>query len=351
MDRPEFEIETRKLVKGFRRDGGWRGILKRSRQRIVLDGIDLAVRGGEIFGLLGPNGAGKTTLTKILAGLLLPTSGAAYISGLDVSRHSLEVRRRIGLVYGDERSFFWRLSVYENLRFYAALFGLNGEAAKRRIAELLEFVDLGHAADVRMDRISSGMKQRVSIARGLLNDPPVLLLDEPTRMLDPVGTREIRRLIRHRLTADGRRTVLLATNLMAEAEELCDRVVLLKEGRIHMAGTVDELRLAVQIEEIHVLVVSGLPGYEIESLGRLPGVGSVNVRNLSNDSVEIALGVGRGSTIVPEAVQLIVERGGRVWSITPRELSLDEIFVQAVREETATVPQQDEEPTAVGSQV
>src|SRR5262249_52994401 len=153
--------------------------------------------------------------------LVLPSSGRAAVCGLDVLTRGGEVRRRVGVVYGDERTFFLRLSVLENLRFAAALHGVPRPEAERRIRALLDVVGLTPAAVVRMQHFSSGMRQRAAIARGMLNDPEVLIMDEPTHNLDPLAARDVRNLVREHV-ADGRRTVLLATNIMAEAEELCD---------------------------------------------------------------------------------------------------------------------------------
>ena len=190
MSQPAFVIETQRLMKRFPRQRGWRNLLSPV-YRTALDGVDLQVRRGEVFGLLGPNGAGKTTIMKILATLVLPNGGRAFVDGLDVVKHGTEVRRRIGFVYGDERTFFWRLSVRENLLFYSALYRMPGDRARRRIDELLEIVGLTEAADVRMHYFSTGMKQRAAIARGVLTDPDIVFMDDPTRSLDPVATFEM----------------------------------------------------------------------------------------------------------------------------------------------------------------
>ncbi len=333
----EYPIETRGLVKRFSRDSSWRSLLRRGRDKLALDGVDLRVQPGEIFGLLGPNGAGKTTLMKVLAGLLLPTAGKAFVGGLDVVEQSLGARRQIGLVHGDERTFYWRLSVYENLRFYARLCRIPKEDGERRIRELLDLVDLTSVAHVRMDRFSSGMKQRAAIARGLLNDPQILLMDEPTRNLDPVAAQDVRRFINERVAADGRRTVLLATNLMAEAEALCDRLALLNEGRICLAGTIDDFRRAVQVEEMHVIAVSGIEREKLLALSAIPAIRSLTVSASEDETYKVCLGTARGSSAVPQAIRHIVADGGYVWSSKPRELSLEEVFHLAIRGDGARI--------------
>jgi len=323
-------IETQALTMRFPKAAGWRSILRSGEEKLALDGIDLSIRRGEIFGLLGPNGAGKTTLTKILSGLLLPSGGNAFVAGFDVVKDSIEVRKRIGLVYGDERSFFWRLSVVENLRFYATLYRIPRREADDRIMQLLEIVGLSADADTRMDGFSTGMKQRAAIARGLLNDPEILLMDEPTRTLDPVASRDVREFIRERVTDGGRRTVLLATNLMAEAEQLCDRLAMLNHGRVCFAGTIDELRQTVQVEELHNISVSGIDREKLQRLATLPAVLSISVRSGPRERYEVSLGATRDSSVVPQVISRLVAEGGHIWSSSPRELSLEELFHLAI---------------------
>jgi ABC-2 type transport system ATP-binding protein len=326
----DLAVETRALTKRFSRRHGWRGLFRGAGEKIALDHVDLAIRPGEIFGLLGPNGAGKTTLVKILSTLVLPSDGLALVGGLDVTRHSREVRRRIGMVYGDERTFFWRLSVRENLRFYASLYRLPGRGARRRVDDLIALVGLEDAADVPMHHFSTGMKQRAAIARGLVSDPEILFLDEPTRGLDPLAALDLRRFVRERV-ADGRRAVLVATHMMAEAEELCDRVAFLNQGRIQLLGTIGEIRDALQTEEAHELVVDGVGWHVLDCLRDVPGVRSVRLERLVSGRVFADLRAQRGSRAVPDAIRAIVDAGGDVWSSTPRELSLEEMFAIAVR--------------------
>jgi ABC-2 type transport system ATP-binding protein len=248
------------------------------------------------------------------------------VAGFDIVEQSIEVRKRIGLVHGDERSFFWRLSVLENLRFYATLYRIPRAEADGRIRELLDLVGLADSADTRMDRFSTGMKQRAAIARGLLNDPEILLMDEPTRTLDPVASRDVRNFIRERVADGGRRTVLLATNLMAEGEQLCDRLAMVNHGQVCFAGTIDELRETIQVEQVHKISVSGIAPERLQHLATFPGVLSFNVTPASRGRYEIDLGASRESLVVPQAIRRIVDEGGHVWSSTPRELSLEELF-------------------------
>lgn len=214
---------------------------RRAERVRALRGVDLRVRAGEIFGLLGPNGAGKTTLLKILSCLVLPDSGRAVIGGEDTV-HEGRVKPKIGLVHSDERSFYWRLSGRENLRFFSHLYDVPRRKMGARIDELLRRVGMLEDADRRFADYSSGMKQRLAVARALLHDPPILLMDEPTRSLDPASAMSLRSFVREELNGRDGKTVLLATHNLHEAETLCDRVAILVRGKIRRIGTVDEVR-------------------------------------------------------------------------------------------------------------
>jgi ABC-2 type transport system ATP-binding protein len=201
----------------------------------------LEVREGEIFGILGPNGAGKTTLLKILSCLVLPDRGTARVRGVDTVREN-RVKPMIGLVHSDERSFYWRLTARENLRFFARLYNLPGPQIKQRVDELLERVDMLEAAERPFSGYSSGMKQRIAVARALLHDPPILFMDEPTRSLDPAAAIALRTFILDRLRGRDGKTILLATHNLQEAETMADRVAILVEGRVREVGTVSQVR-------------------------------------------------------------------------------------------------------------
>jgi ABC-2 type transport system ATP-binding protein len=220
----------------------------RREYQVALEDVYLEVGAGELFGLLGQNGAGKTTLFKILATLVLPDSGRAQVAGFDVEREGARVRGVLTPVIPNERSLYWRISALENLRLYASLHGIWGNEAFERISELLDLVGLADVGEKQVGLFSSGMKQRLLVARALVSRPRVLLLDEPTRSLDPVTARDLRRFLREEIVGRQGCTVLLATHDQEEVSELCDRVGILERGRLLAVGRTADL---VRRLEIH----------------------------------------------------------------------------------------------------
>jgi ABC-2 type transport system ATP-binding protein len=231
-------IKAEGIFKTFR--SGWWG----RKQKLVLKGIDLQIEEGEIFGILGPNGAGKTTLLSILSTLLFPDQGKIQILGMDGLRDGHRVREKVNISSGNA-NFLWSLTVKENLHFYGMLYGLNGNRRSEKIKALIKLFNLEEHEDVPFDRISTGMKQRLSLAKSLLNDPSVLFLDEPTVGLDPSISVTIREQIRL-IQKERRMTVLLTTHNMKEAEYLCDRIDFLKGGEILTTGTTETLKRMIR---------------------------------------------------------------------------------------------------------
>jgi ABC-2 type transport system ATP-binding protein len=241
----EYTIETHELTKRFALQKGFTDFLRhpfRKDEMTAVVDVNLKIKKGELFGILGPNGAGKTTLIKMLCTLILPSVGTAHVNGYDIAKDSGKVRRSIGFITSDERSFYWRLTGRRNLRFFASLHNYYSEDAEERIDELLNLVGLEERGDDRFLSYSAGMKQRMAIARGLLNDPAVIFMDEPTRALDPGAAQNVREFVRDRIVGDEGKTVFLSTHHLPEAEELCDRIAIIDEGRIRVIGTLDELK-------------------------------------------------------------------------------------------------------------
>jgi ABC-2 type transport system ATP-binding protein len=225
----------------------------------AVDDISFSVKKGEIFGLLGPNGAGKTTTIKMLSTLLIPDSGVVKILGMDValSGNEKEIRKRINLVSGGERGLYYRLTGRQNLKFFSNLYNIEKKKQDGLIDGLLRTVDLSESADVRVEDYSRGMKQRMHIARALVNDPEILYLDEPTIGLDPEIARDVRSLIRR--LADSGTTILLTTHYMHEAEELCGRIMIISKGRSVGYGTVAELKETVRDTNIIEIITDDDP--------------------------------------------------------------------------------------------
>ena len=212
----------------------------RSYSTAIVD-ANLDIHSGECLGLLGPNGAGKTTLLKLIGGLLYPTAGKITVHGHDTEDDNHQVRKKVGFVLNEERSFYWRLTGRQNLEFFGALDNLQGSPLRDRINHLLHFVGLDNAGETRVSNYSCGMRQRLAIARGLLSDPEVLILDEPTKSLDPVGAEQLLKLISQEIQGRHETTVLIATHRLNVAESICDSVCVITEGRIVGCERVDAI--------------------------------------------------------------------------------------------------------------
>lgn len=258
-------IETHHLTKVYDKPQGWRPLARTAPVTAVSD-LTLSVPQGELFGLLGPNGAGKTTLVKMLCTLILPSSGSGEVAGQPLTDAG-RIRASVGLVVSDDRSFYWRLSARRNLDFFAAMHGLNGRAAHERIQQVLADVELLAVAEQRFGTLSSGMRQRLAIARSLLHQPQILFLDEPSRSLDPKATQRLHDLIRQLMTQK-EMTVFLITHDLAEAEALAERLAFMDQGQIKAIGTPAELRSHL-VQVVHYrLQVDSLPTAVSQALSK-----------------------------------------------------------------------------------
>ncbi|HZX68639.1 MAG TPA: ABC transporter ATP-binding protein [Candidatus Elarobacter sp.] len=257
-------------------------------RRQVLFDVSLSVGRGELFGLLGPNGAGKSTLVKLLATLTVPDRGRMTIDGIDVLRDPLGAKRRIGLCTSDERSFYFRLTARQNLEFFGALAGLHGKHLRERIDTCIDLLDLRSALDQRFGGFSSGMKVRLTMARALLADPAILFLDEPTRAVDPVHAEELRTLIRHNLVEQAGKTVILATNLLAEAWQMCDRVAVVNHGRIVALGPPRELDVDLHAVARYRVTVAEIDDDLLARTRTVPGFRDLRIEQ-AEDGVHLHL--------------------------------------------------------------
>ena len=253
---PEAAISVESLAKSFPpARSGWRTFFQPFEKptAVALAGVSLEVREGETLALLGANGAGKSTLLRIIATLLVPTSGHARVAGHDTVQHSRDVRRRLGYHAGTDHGFYARLTARENLLFFGQLNLLSSSAAEQRILQLAEQFELGEALDRQVRTLSTGTVQRLSLARALLHQPSVLLLDEPTRSLDAIAAAEFRRFLKSEVLRNGQTSLLFASHTLAEVELLADRVAVIDSGRLLACDTVSTLKLsagASSLEEV-----------------------------------------------------------------------------------------------------
>ena len=316
-------IEARELTRRYRTTTGV--VRRRPLEVEAVRGISFGVRRGELFGLLGPNGAGKTTTIKMLITLLLPTSGTARVLGLDVVEQAREVRRRIGYVFGGERGLYERLSGRDNLRYFAELYGVSGKAQRLRIEEVLELVGLSGREQERVEGYSRGMRQRLHIARGILHDPEVVFLDEPTIGVDPVGARELRQTIAGLVSAG--KTVLLTTHYMFEADALCDRIAVIAKGRIVGEGTPAALKAGVASGTVTEIEVFGIDDRAIGRLRAVPTVTAVTVDERDQKQLLIVQSTGEQEL----TAALLGELGGvGVGRVGSREPTLEDAYVALV---------------------
>ncbi len=311
-------VETRALHRVYRSRGD---------VVVALDGIDLAVRQGELYGVLGPNGAGKTTLIKILVTLLLPTSGEAYVDGVDVVRDYRRVRPRIAMVSGGENAGYGILKVREQLWLFSQLYGQSSKAARGRIDELLERLDLADAANRKVSALSSGMRQKMNLIRGLMTDPRVLFLDEPTASLDVGAARDVRREIRRWMAEEPTRTVILTTHNMMEADELCDRVAIINRGRVIAEGIPASVKQQVQHNIVVDLQLGEGEGL-LDALRQVEGVAAASVQEQDGtDRFSLLLA---DDSVLPRVLTLADRSGRPVRGIQKREPTLEDAFVRLV---------------------
>ncbi len=314
-------VETRALRREFQARGG--------KVVTALDGVDLHIARGEVFGLLGPNGAGKTTAIKILNTLLFPSSGEARVAGLDVVRDAQEIRHRIGLVSGGENSGYGILTVRECLWMFSQFYGVSGAVAHERITRLLDAVDMTELAEARINRLSTGQRQRMNFARGFVSDPEILFLDEPTLGMDVNAARRLREWVMAWVRERPSRTVLLTTHYMAEADQMCDRIAIIDQGRVLANDRPAELRRRVEGGQHVELEVRARDeaALALRELGDLTLAWGAPHPEHGTHTLKFRLPDG---SRLGEVLRALEERGLSVQGISTRETSLEDAFIAIV---------------------
>lgn len=311
-------IKAEGIFKTFR-SGWWK-----KREKEALRGVDLQIEEGEIFGILGPNGAGKTTLLSILCTLLLPDRGKFHILGMDGIHDEHQIRERVNVVSGNA-NFLWSLTVKENLHYYGMLYGLTGRERETKVETLINLFSMREYQNIPFDELSTGMKQRLSLAKSLINDPEVLFLDEPTVGLDP----DVSIRIRDEILSIHRQkgiTILLTTHNMKEAENLCGRIAFLKEGRIVTTGTAEALKRMVRIGDQLRIEFKG--AIHEDELLRADGV--INF-TISNSLCEIM--VDDGERRLGNLIALLSQGGVQIKRVSLGQTDLEDVFIEFAKDE------------------
>lgn len=330
-----YAVETRNLTRVF---SGQRHLLRRRRPRddeegsggpvTALDGCTMQIKEGELFGLLGPNGAGKTTLIKILCTLLLPTAGQAYVAGYDVTKDVFPIRQRISMVSGGETTGYGLLTTRENIWMFSQFYGVSSKVANDRIDELMDVFGLRDRRDAKVRTLSTGQRQKMNMIRGFVTDPDILFLDEPTVGLDVNAARTIRDYVSKWVQEQKGKTVLLTTHYMAEADEMCDRIAIIDNGRILACDTPANLKRMVHLDTTFRLEVD--PMRDTTGFGQIAGVKNYSVKEDPAKNTAYLTFILDGEAPVADILSYIMGQGSRVRSLQKSEPTLEDVFVSMV---------------------
>ena len=306
-----YAIETKNLRKDF--DSGKETVH-------AVRGINLKIEKGQVYGLLGPNGAGKTTTIHMLSTLLIPTSGSAKVLGYDVVKQKNSIRRIIGLCSGASR-FNWDLKPPEILEYYGRLYGIKKEERRKRIERLIEDLDMSWFADTSFGSLSTGMRQKVGVAKGLINNPEILLLDEPTAGLDVEVAISVRKYIMKLLT-EREMTVILTSHHLDEVEEMCKRIAIIDKGKIVSEGEIKKLKKELNFPDIIHLYLSNYT--KLKFLEKMKGVVSYRI----NDGVFIQ--ADHGLKTVNKIEKILKAKGVKITDVEIRKATLEEVFLKII---------------------
>jgi ABC-2 type transport system ATP-binding protein len=323
MSSEDIVIDVKDLVRVYKTGEGL--LRRKKKETLAVDHISFQVKKGELFGMLGPNGAGKTTTIKMMTTLLMPTAGTVSVLGHDVASDPYEVRKKIGLVLGGEKGLYYRISARQNLRYFADLYGVPLSERDKRVDDLLKRVDLADRADERVEDYSRGMKQRLHLAKGLINDPEVIFMDEPTIGLDPQAARDARRMIKE--LVDSGKTMLLTTHYMYEADELCDRIAVINKGKIVALDTPKGLKSLMKDMSIIEVEGFGIAEKEIESIRSMPGVRTVSA-NLGEEKQVLRVQVADAAEMLNPVSHKL--EGSKIIGVRIKEPTLEDAYLWLV---------------------
>ncbi len=331
----DYAVETKDLYRVFKRKRRRRkerkletGPEREEKEVVALKDVNIRLKDGELFGLLGPNGAGKTTLIKILATLLLPTSGEAWVAGYNVAENPFDIRMRINMVSGGETSGYGLLTARENVWMFSQFYGVQSKVAKQRADELFEVFGLWEKRNQKMRTLSSGERQKMGMVRGFVTDPEIIFLDEPTLGLDVNASRVIRKFVADWVKENDRKTVLLTTHYMMEADELCDRVAIIDKGKIIACDTPENLKRMVKRSSTLRLVIDPLEDYS--KFRDIPGVKNLSEKvSPETEHAEVVFVID-DEAAVSDIISLVTGQGKRIHELRKTEPTLEDVFVSLV---------------------
>jgi len=327
MMRKDFAVQTFDLCRTFK--------VKKAKKEesnglvTALDNVNLTIKKGELFGLLGPNGAGKTTLIKILSTLLLPTSGKAFVDGIDVVKYPEKVRKIINMVTGGETSGYGILTVKETLWMFSQFYGIPTRVARERIDQMLELLDMEKFAKTKIGKLSSGMRQKMNIIRGFVCDPEILFLDEPTLGLDVQISRDVRKYIKKWVKENPQKTVLLTTHYMAEADELCDRLAIIDQGKVMAYDSPSNLKRALKRDAVFHIEVNLLTN-GLENFNSIPGIKKFAFEHKHHVGKTLLKFILVDDSFISNVTKALSENGSKIITLSKVEPTLEDVFISLV---------------------
>jgi ABC-2 type transport system ATP-binding protein len=328
----ENAIQTINLTKTFKTKTP-NSLFKRKTQSFnAIDNLNLTIKKGELFGLLGPNGAGKTTLVKMLCTLLPPDQGIATVNGYDITKQQMQVKQSLGTLFSvGERGFFWRLNGYRNLEFFAAIYNVPRQKRHDRILEVLKLVGLENSTYDLYQKYSGGMKRKLALARTLLPDPPILLLDEPTTGLDATSSRNIREFIQNTVKETGK-TVLYTTHYIEEAAQICDTIGILGHGTLIAQDTPNALRDKIKKEEQVYLIVEGITSQQTENIRNIQGIIDIteNNQDLLPNQKDLCIQL-QNINQLPQIFTYLFEQKIKLVNFKHQEPTLEDAFIELTK--------------------